>query len=116
MIDAVGSHRPHECHLVHDLLEVGEQLGDLAAVFAAIGEFPRAGQKRRATSDSHRRDRPLETWGQRLTGVSLQTGLIIEQIKMARTAVHKKPDDRFCGWMEVRRNLVAGGRSAAAIK
>ena len=119
MVDAVRGHGPHERHLVHHFLEIGQQIGNLASALAAVGELPRAGHDllrsvQRAALDLERRG---------LAVVLHQRRLRIEHVDGARPAADVDEDDALglrgkCGALACRSYIrsFASADSAANIR
>ena len=90
MVELVGVHRADQAHVVDDLAEVRQDVGDLDARFPAADEAePRPEHGRIRTNegvslaaDDRRRDRFAFELG--------QLGLVIEEIEMARRPGHEQ--------------------------
>ena len=103
---AVGVARADHGQLVGVLADVREVIGDHQAALAAGAE--RAEGRRQKADLAAAGVDELLVRRQRLAGVLLQLGLVVERVDLARAAVHHQEDDALGLRREVRRSRASG--------
>ena len=106
MVELRRVHRTHEAQVVRDGTDVRQQIAQFHAALAVLGELPRTREHLRT---SLRGVVVFDFAGEFLAVVFVQCGLGVEQIHVARPALHKHGNHRLGARLEVRARHVVEG-------
>ena len=116
VVQAIGRAAADDRDVVDAGGDFGIPIADPCARLAMLPELALAAEQIGVGGAAHRRHWPHETIGQRLAGQLVERRLGIEQVDVARPAVHEAPDDRFGFWLRRRKRAFRtsfGSRTAS---
>ena len=91
VIEMLAVHRPYQRDVVNDLAEMRHQIRDFHAAFAPTRKL--VGRRHHAADLVGELDLRHDVSRRRAAGMLLEQRLVIEQINLARAAVHEEMND-----------------------
>ncbi len=114
VVELIGLHRVDEAHLIGDLVEVGAGVGHPESTLAVLFESAGAAHELGHAGGEGKGATSQKGIGAGLIGVFLESGFVVEDVQVGRTAGHAEIDDAlgFGGMLRKARGLrIGGGRS-----